>query len=347
MIVTMSMTTEQIRKYVLTYLESMECSVIEQSPYHVTVKLSPEADKELTGRPYYWSFIERTNAEAQTMSFLFVFDPEKYEQSEIAKTAKANEERRASLHAQLNQPVISSGEGTVTPPSSSPSEDSILGRYFGVVRPLPNVGPGRIHREHLHFGSPRLKQIFEAARRGGSCVYLFEDPGPRQRSTLFPAAYEPWLGVNFKVEFACDMKREELHFMGISLVSRKIDFQFRDRLSERSLRPRLPENVHIEPSSITPAEGRDALEASLEDKLRDIDPSWATEASARLQEELDLIDAYYKNLLLEEDEEKREAAKEQYEARRKEIRWQYEPRILVSAINCGIFHLRQETSRMR
>lgn len=337
----MTMTTDQIQKYVLTYLESMECNVIEQSPYHVMVKLSPAADKELTGRPYYWGFIERTNTEPETMSFLFVFDPEKYDQAEIAKTAEANDARRAALHAQLNRPVTSSSEETVNP-SPTHTEDSILGRYFGIVRPLPNVGPGRIHREHLHFGSPRLKQIFAAARRGGSCVYLFEDPGPRQRSTLFPAAYEPWLGVSFKVEFACDMKREELHFMGISLVSRKIDFQFRDRLSGRSLRPRLPENVHIEPSSITPAEGRDALESSLQVKLSGVDPSWATEASERLQEELELIDAYYKDLLLEEDEEKRSSAKEQYEARRKEIRWQYEPRILVSAINCGIFHLRQE-----
>ncbi|USB32198.1 YqhG family protein [Paenibacillus sp. YPG26] len=337
----MTMTTEQIHKYVLTYLESMECQVLEQSPYHVMVKLSPEADKELTGRPYYWGFIERTNTEPETMSFLFVFDPEKYEQAEIAKTAQANESRRAALHTQLNKPLITSGEAAA---SSSPSqtEDSILGRYFGVVRPLPNVGPGRIHREHLHFGSPRLQQIFTAARRGGSCVYLFEDAGPRQRATLFPAAYEPWLGISFKVEFACDMKREELHFMGISLVSQKIDFHFRDRLSTRSLVPRLPENVHIEPSSMTPAEARDALEASLQSKLSELDSSWAVEAAERLQEELELIDAYYEDLLLEEDEEKRNSAREQYEARREEIRWQYEPRILVTAINCGIFHLRQE-----
>lgn len=336
----MTMTTEQIHEYVLTYLESTGCQVMDKSPYHITVKLSPEADKELTGRPYYWGFIERTQTVPETMSFLFVFDPEQYDSAELARTIGPNSERRTELHAQLNHPVTSDAANSAAPPNEG--EDSILGRYIGVVRPLPNLGPGRIQREHLHFGSPRLKQIFTAVRRGGSCVYLFEDPGPRQRVTLFPAAYEPWLGVCFKAEFACDMKREELHFMGVSLVSGSIDFHFRDRLVSRDLVPRLPENVHIEPSSLTLDDGRNALEQALLGKLGEIDSSWATEASERLHEELELIDAYYEDLLLEEDAEKHQAAQEQYAARRQEIRWQYEPRIQISAINCGIFHLRPE-----
>ncbi|WP_068619590.1 YqhG family protein [Paenibacillus tuaregi] len=354
----MTMTTEQIRDYVLTYLQTTGCQILDQSPYHVTTKLSPEADKELTGRPFYWGFIERTQTEPETMSFLFVFDPEQYDAAELLKSENAEQERRSKLHAQLNQPVRSSGavsgpqsessgppSGWVQPASAPQAEDSILGRYFGVVRPLPNVGPGRIQREHLHFGSPRLNSIFSAAKRGGSCVYLFEDPGQRQRVTLFPAAYEPWLGVCFKAEFACDMKREELHFIGVSLSSGRVDIHFRERLEGRELTPRLPENIHIEPTSLSLDQGREALEQALMSRLDAVDSSWAIEAHNRLQEELELIDAYYKDLLLEEDPEKKLSAQEQYGARRQEIRWQYEPRILVSAINCGIFHLRPDPLR--
>lgn len=308
----MTMTMEQIQQYIMTYLDITECQIIEKSPHHVTVKLSPQADKDLTNRPYYWGFIERTGAEPETMSFKFVFNPELHD----AELAAAEQN---------------------TPP---PQEDEILGRHYGAVRPLPILGPGRVQREDIAFGSPRLKQIFNAALRGGRCVYLFENAAPRQRMTLLPAAYEPWLGVNFKIEFCCDMKREELRSLGISLLTGQIDTSFSSRLQPLTMVPRVPENVHIEPTRLTLAEGRDALERMIRAEVEAYDHTWAEEANERLQDELLLIDAYYTDLLRDPDEERKKLVQEQYESRRGEIRWQYEPRIVVSAINCGIFHLR-------
>ncbi|MBA9086258.1 hypothetical protein FHR92_002731 [Fontibacillus solani] len=311
----MSMTKEQIQQYVMTYLETTECQIIEKSPHHVTVKLSSRADRDLTNRPYYWGFIDRTGAEPETMSFSFIFDPEQYK-----RLAKQQE---------------SIGDN-----NNDNKEDTILGRHFGAVRPLPILGPGRIQQEDLVFGSPRLKQIFSAARQGGRCVYLFENPGQKQRLTLISAAYEPWLGVCFKIEFCCDMKREELHFFGVSLLTGLIDESFASRLQGITLQPRMPENVHIEPTRVTPSEGKAFLEGLVSNKLAGYDHSWAEQARDRLNDELALIDSYYSDLLKEEDEELRTFNHGQYEARRGEIRWQYEPRIVVSAVNCGIFHLR-------
>lgn len=75
----MTLTAQEVRKHVMDYLEATECSIIEASPLHVTVKLSPRADKMLTDRPYYWGFVERTGVDPETLSFTFVFDPEKYD----------------------------------------------------------------------------------------------------------------------------------------------------------------------------------------------------------------------------------------------------------------------------
>ncbi|EOS56112.1 MULTISPECIES: YqhG family protein [Paenibacillus] len=316
----MSMTREQIRDFVMTYLEATECQFLEKSPHHVTVKLSPRADRDLTNRPYYWGFIDRTGAEPETMSFSFIFDPEAHQAAEKAKAAQEQ--------ANAGQPM------------ETAQEDTLLGRYFGAVRPLPVLGPGRIQREELAFGSPRLKQIFEAARKGGRYVYLFEEPGPRQRTALLPAAYEPWLGVCFKVEFCCDMKREELHFYGVSLQSGTVDESFQSRIAGKPLVPRLPENIHIEPTRLSLDAGRLALEQRLTERIQAYDDSWAKEARERLSDELALIDAYYKDLIKDPEPERAQGATEQYEARREEIRWQYEPRIVVSAMGCGIFHLR-------
>lgn len=307
----MTMSQEQIRDYCKTYLEATACQFLEKSPYHVTVKLSPQADKELTNRPYYWGFVERMGIEPETMSFCFIFDPEKYREL----------------------------EGSSSAPTAG-TTDPVLDRHFGAVRPLPVLGPGRIQKEEITFGSPRLKQIFAAARQGGRQVYLFENPGRLQRSTLLSAAYEPWLGVQYKLEFCCDVKREELHFLGISLRNGMIDDAFANRLAGKELTPRLPENVHISPTELALPVARERLENLITSRLEAADNTWADAAQDRLEEEQQLIDGYYKDLLQDPDEERQRAFQEQYEARKEEIRWQYEPRIVVSALGSGIFHLR-------
>ncbi|UUZ79898.1 YqhG family protein [Paenibacillus sp. P26] len=74
----MTMNAEQIRSFVMRYLEAEQCDILEKHPAYVTVKLSPSADRDLTNRPYYWNFVERTGAAPETMTCTFIFDPEQY-----------------------------------------------------------------------------------------------------------------------------------------------------------------------------------------------------------------------------------------------------------------------------
>ncbi|MFU1796681.1 YqhG family protein [Paenibacillus azoreducens] len=305
----MALSTQQVREHMLTYLEGTGCQIIETSPHHVTVKLSPQADRQLTNRPYYWGFVDRTGAEAETLSFTFVFDPEQYDQNEQKKRA------------------------------ADPA-DKLLSRYYGAAPVLPQIGPGRIQREDVTYGSSRLQQIWNAARQEGFCLYLFEQPPSLQRETLFSAAYEPWLGVCFKAEMSCDVKKEELHFIGISLVTGQIITPFPDRLRGVTLSPRLPENIHIRPASISLSQAAGSLESYLIRSLAEMDYGWAEQARERLKEELAVIDIYYEDLLKEPDEEKLVSVREQYASRRSETTWQYEPKVHLSAITCGLFHLR-------
>ncbi|MBW4082605.1 YqhG family protein [Paenibacillus sp. S150] len=337
----MTLTVQEIRQQVMDYLEATECSIIEASPLHVTVKLSPRADRMLTERPYYWGFVERTGVDPETLSFTFVFDPEKYDSLAAAAQAAPPSRPPRGAGAAGMEAGAENGAAAGTPPGvSADPQDSILARYFGIVPALPRIGPGMIRREDLIYGSKRLRQIWAAARDEGKCLQLFEDPGSRQRMTLFSAAYEPWLGVCYKVEMTCDLKREELHFIGVSLTSGLIVPDFEARLASRELTPRLPENIHIQPSELTVAAGADRLEGYLTSKLALMDYTWAEEARERLQLELGIVDIYYGELLKEQDEEKRQAVLEQYNRRRQETEWQYEPQIAVSAITYGLFNLR-------
>lgn len=405
----MTMSPHEVQAYVLTYLETLDCQIMERSPAHVTVKLSPEADKALTNRPYYWGFVERTGAPAETMSFTFVFDPDAYQQALEAEEAKA---------AQVAPPA-SPAVGTPEAP-----KDTILGRYFGIVPSLPQLGPGRILKEDVVYGSRRLQQIFNAAREGGAFVNLFEQAAKRQLRATAPAVYEPWLGVCFKVEFACDLKKEELHFNGISLRTGEIVEKFGSKLNRRDLSPRLAENMHVQTAKVSLADAGAALESHLTNRLLELDYSWAEKAKERLDLELAVVDTYYEAVLREDTPEvdvdatsasstdgssthqehaetgtsaqiqtsrsglsriqnarlqsveptgatigsdvelaaeaavqaepktdpeqdkarqavmDREAMKLQYETRRTEMIWQYEPKVKVTAISSGMFHLR-------
>ncbi|WP_246188078.1 YqhG family protein [Paenibacillus tengchongensis] len=389
----MTLDARQVRQQVLDYLEATECSLIEVSPLHVTVKLSPRADKMLTDRPYYWSFVERTGADPETLSFSFVFDPESYDAQAQAEPGRSpgapgdlpggstggiaggmfggtnvgtvagvagnmqggpvvgatgnaqggNADGATAGNADGTPGVISAA--SVGAPADAASgtqapQDTILGRYFGIVPALPRFGPGMIRREDVIYGSKRLRQIWAAARADGECLCLFEVPGERQRSTLFSAAYEPWLGVCYKVEMTCDLKCEELHFVGISLVTGRVIPDFGAMLAKRELSPRLPENVHVEPYELSLTGGAERLEAYLTGKLAALDFAWAEGARERLDMELGIVDIYYAELLKEPDEEKRKEVEEQYNRRRQETTWQYEPKIAVSAVIYGLFHLR-------
>lgn len=68
------MNARQVQKFVLSYIEATGCRLIEKSPGHVTVKLSPDADRALSGRPFYWSFIDSTGTEPETLVYSWIFE---------------------------------------------------------------------------------------------------------------------------------------------------------------------------------------------------------------------------------------------------------------------------------
>jgi hypothetical protein len=288
------MNTKQVQKFVLSYLDSTGCHFIEKSPSRITVKLSPEADRMLTNRPYYWSFVDRTGSPPETLTYAWIFE----------------------------NPSLADRTSSGSPMSYIMTET------------------GRIVQEEVYFGSRRLHQLFDAVRGSGRCVTLFEEPPRGRNDPLGSQPYTAWLGVNFKVGFQCDMKREELYGWGISLATGNIDDKFGDRLKDRKLSPRLPSNVHLLKNGISFRKGMSQLEHTMERKLKNTDFTWAEEAEQRRQDELTRIRQYYDSMLeVMVPSEQREELSNRFQQREAEIDWQYRPRVSLSVVNCGIFHL--------
>lgn len=316
------MNAKEIQSYVLRYLEAEQCDILEKHPAYVTVKLSPSADKDLTQRPYYWSFVERTGAVPETMTCTFIFDPEAY------RELHPQQGPQGVPAAPVVQPAAPSG----TP---QPQGDSILGRYFGFV---PTAFTARVPRDELTYGSRRLEQIFAAVRSKGRFVRLFEQYTPEQPKQASTVPYETWLCVNYKVELACDMKRSEIHSLAIQLQTGEIVEQFHDRLAAKKLTPRLPAHVYVTPDRITLPRAVIYLEDYLEKKLAEYDHRWAQEAQLRLKDEINRVRDYYEPLLKDAEQDNKPEIEARYTGRLQEVEWQYHPRIQISAMNCGLFH---------
>lgn len=312
------MNTKQIQKYVMDYLECTSCHILEKSPTRVTVKLSPEADKALTNRSYYWSFVDRTGADPETMTFTFVFD----EPSGDANPSNIVPKPSAKVQGQTGS-------------------DSILERYFGFV---PTSAQGKSIEEKLTYGSSRLQQIFQSVKNQGQYVLLYEKPMNNLRDSLQTTELSSWLGVNYKIEFTCDMKRDELHSLGISLSTGEITEHFHDYVLTRDLSPKLPQYAHIK-ESISLERAKVELEKHMINKLLAYDHNWALKAKERMQMELERMESYYQDLIQAAENDHKQEIIEQYQNRLEEIEWQYQPNIIVSVINCGIFQLTKESFR--
>jgi hypothetical protein len=322
------MNPEQIRTFVHRYLDTTGCTILEKTPAYVTVKLSPEADRHLTNRSYYWNFVDRTGTEPETMTFTFVFDPE-------AAPAQTPERPTVGVPVPISPPSAPVQGG-------QPVGDSILGRYFGFV---PTGFGQRVPREELTFGSKRLEQIFDTVKSRGQFVHMFEET-PHFSGGRAPVPYSSWLCVNYKVEFLCDMKRDEIHSLAINLSSGYIQERFHDQLLRRSLTPAFPNQALLAQNRLAMGQAAAQLEQYLEQRILSYDHRWADEAHLRWQEELSRVDLYYRDMYFAAEPEHKLEVQEQHRNRRAEIEWQYRPRVQASAMNCGIFHL-SDASRQK
>lgn len=213
--------------------------------------------------------------------------------------------------------------------------------------------PEETRGEVLAFGSRRLRQIFDSAKKHGKYVRLYESPSldnvPRSLASL---PLTPWLCVNYKIEFICDQKKDMLLPLGINLISGQISSGLFEKLKTLALTPKLPDYTFTTQPIFSFESAADRLEQRVQSIIDQEDTGWAEQATIRLEEEKGFIESFYSEAESNVDraketnepniaEERAKLAKEK-EMRLKELNWQFEPRIEVSVINSGLFYLRSQ-----
>ncbi|MFE3576117.1 YqhG family protein [Lysinibacillus sp. NPDC059133] len=185
---------------------------------------------------------------------------------------------------------------------------------------------GSLYGEVIHFGSPRMSQLFQATRDLGAYVQLFE----KVDSAIGQVILTPWLGVNFKVSYCCDQTKEMLYSFGINLLTGIIKEEFQETICTSEFDTVPADNAFHVQFIIKPVRALERLNATIEKIIKQDDHSWATEAKKRWQRDQRVLDYFY-----EEEDDKPEC----YDIEKKALEEQYDTKIKIEIINGGLFYL--------
>lgn len=188
------------------------------------------------------------------------------------------------------------------------------------------LAPENMKGETIHFGSPRLHQIFQSAKKLAGYIRLYENHRTVNRQTPL----YPWLGMNIKISYQCDRKRDIFKSMGLQLINGKMAENFHQRLQQISLTPKIPDYSFTLSPLIKPMSGISRIENYLRSMIESEDDSWAEDARKRWDKDLQLLNHFY-----EEESDRNES----YETEKQALQEQYEPKIKMSIINGGLFYL--------
>lgn len=185
-----------------------------------------------------------------------------------------------------------------------------------------------IKGEIVHFGSPRLSQLFQATKEMGSFVQMYERVVAKlEKQTILT----PWLGVNYKISYYSDQTKEILYSLGINLMTGVVIEGFQESLNEVDLALIMSENTFNLPYIIKPIRALDRLDAVIENSIQQDDHTWAEEAKMRWQKDRDVLEYFYEGV---------ENRPDCYEIEKEAMDQQYEARIKIDIINGGVFYLK-------
>ncbi|RYM06037.1 hypothetical protein EWH99_04065 [Sporolactobacillus sp. THM7-7] len=194
-----------------------------------------------------------------------------------------------------------------------------------VFRTSPDLEEG----EFVHFGSPRLHQILDSTKDLAPFIRLYQNL-PSDSSP----ALEPWLGINYKISYQCDLKKDRICSVGLQLINGTLIDGFQEILQTLALTPKMPDYCYTLRPLVKTASGIGRIERFIESALKEEKTDWAQLAEKRWTRDRELLNAFY-----EQQNPKPESYFQECEA----LKEQYEPRILVQYINAGLFYLQSSS----
>lgn len=185
--------------------------------------------------------------------------------------------------------------------------------------------------EWIHFGSPRLQQIFQHLRNAEMHTKLFQQIDTTKKTALYP-----WLVINMKISYVGKQKKDEIISIGLQLVNGMMKHNMMDYLQDIPLQTAISDYCFTLSPLIKLKSGFLRIESVIDDHIQTQPTEWAEESAKTLIEEVNMLKHFYPN---ETDDEE---LTRQMEKELQEINNRYEPKIAYQVINGGLFYLAQD-----
>ncbi len=186
--------------------------------------------------------------------------------------------------------------------------------------------------EWIHFGSPRLHQIFNHIEEQGKYVRFFEKIKSSNQTPL-----NPWLVLNLKINYLGENNKEEIVSLGLQLINGAIYSNFMEKIKQYSF----DKNCHDYCYPITPLIKQESavnrVYKFIHHYLKNQELEWARKSNDRLQKEMELLEYFFNEAsssnLSTIDQEK------------KLLKDRLEPKIKIDIINGGYFYVTNTTNK--
>lgn len=186
--------------------------------------------------------------------------------------------------------------------------------------------------ELIHFGTPRLQQIFSHLAEQGKCVRLYESVHVFEQTAL-----HPWLVVNLKINYTGKQKKEELKSIGINMINGIMINKMFDSLEKISWQTKISDYCYTISPLIKLKNGYQRILNYLTEQIKTPEHGWAVDSWQTMEEEKELLNYFYSDSASNQEQEL-------YEMELATIEDRYQPKIEFEVINGGIFYVCQSTS---
>src|SRR5690625_814910 len=193
---------------------------------------------------------------------------------------------------------------------------------------ITNPNQREHHGEWIHFGSPRLQQIFNHLKTANKHIKLFQKIETMQNTALYP-----WLLLNLKISYEGKYNKDELFSIGLNLINGMMKTEMMEMLQDIPLNLTISDFCYPISPLIKVNSGYLRITAVIEDYLNNQNHDWAEESILTLKEEVQMVRHFYDNNMNEE----------QLTKEINDLQKRYTPTISYQIINGGLIYLAQDT----
>jgi len=177
--------------------------------------------------------------------------------------------------------------------------------------------------ERIHFGSPRLQQIFSHLQENEQYTRQYEII----QSSISTPVY-PWLAANVKIIYRGLHLREEFFSIGLNLVNGQMKTDMMGLLKPVPFSHAISDQCYPISPVIKLESGFQRIEKLLVSYIEKQDHSWAAQSLRAMEEEISLLKHFYDSHELESMEKEIE-----------DISMRFKPSIALSTLNAGLFYM--------